>query len=154
MITPLDIQTIKFASSPMGYKKAEVDEFLQELLKNYERLYKNSNESSEKIKALTKQLETYKGIEETMKNTLVVAQSSAEQLTAAARNEAEAIVAEANIKSKEILAKAADKLNALTVEYDALKKEISLFVMRSKAEFELRVKELDKTAEAIDNSSI
>ena len=87
MITPLDIQTKSFSNAAMGYKKAEVDAFFEELLRDYEALYKSSNESNAKIKELTKLVDSYKGMEETMKNTLVVAQSSAEQLTASAHKE-------------------------------------------------------------------
>ena len=36
MITPVDIQTKKYSSSAMGYKKAEVDEFMELLLRDYE----------------------------------------------------------------------------------------------------------------------
>jgi len=105
MMTPLDIQTKSFSNAPLGYKKTEVDSFTEEVLTNYETLYKSYNEANEKIKALQKEIDTYKGMEDTMKNTLVVAQSSAEQLTSSARKEAEAIVSEANVKSQEIIAK-------------------------------------------------
>lgn len=154
MLSPLDIKTAKFSSSPMGYKKSEVDSFVEDVLKNYEQLYKASNDANEKIKVLNKQIETYKSIEETMKNTLVVAQSSAEQLTAAARNEAESIVSEANIKSKEIIDKATMRLDALTAEFETLKREIRLFVERSKSEFALQTQSLTSAMEKIEKSTI
>ena len=46
MITPLDIQTKTFSNSEMGYKKAEVDAFIEELLRDYETLYKSTNDSN------------------------------------------------------------------------------------------------------------
>ncbi len=154
MITPLDIQTKSFSNAAMGYKKAEVDSFFEELLRDYEALYKSSNESSAKIKELNKLVESYKGMEETMKNTLVVAQTSAEQLTAAAHKEAEAIVSEATQKSQEIIAKANERLASLTGEYEALKKEIGMFIMRSKSEFEVQIKALEQSGERLQQSSI
>ena len=42
MLTPLDIQNKKFTSGAMGYKKAEVDEFLDLLVRDYENMYKNN----------------------------------------------------------------------------------------------------------------
>ena len=54
MMTPLDIQTAKFAGSALGYKKSEVDAFMAEVLVNYEYLYRAVNESNEKIKSMTK----------------------------------------------------------------------------------------------------
>ena len=154
MITPLDIQTKSFSNAAMGYKKTEVDAFCEELLRDYEALYKSSNEANAKIKELTKLVDSYKGMEETMKNTLVVAQSSAEQLTASAHKEAEAIVSEATAKSQEIIAKANERLASLTGEYEALKKEISMFIMRSKSEFEVQIKALEQSAERLQQSSI
>lgn len=154
MITPLDIQTKTFSNSAMGYKKAEVDAFIEELLRDYETLYKSTNDSNSKIKELTKLVDSYKDMEETMKNTLVVAQSSAEQLTAAARKEADAIVNEATQKSQEIIAKANERLAALAGEYEALKKEISMFVMRSKSEFEVQIKALENSADKIEKTSL
>ena len=154
MITPLDIQTKTFSSAAMGYKKAEVDAFFEELLRDYETLYKSANESNAKIKELTKLVDSYKSMEETMKNTLVVAQSSAEQLSASAHKEAEAIVSEATAKSQDIIAKANERLASLAGEYEALKKEIAMFIMRSKSEFEVQIKALEQAGEHLQQTSI
>lgn len=149
MMTPLDIQTVKFSNSAMGYKKAEVDSFVAEVLTNYETLYREANESAQKISSLSKMIESYKGMEETMKNTLIVAQQSAEQLTKSAKTEAESILGEANQKSQEILAKATQRIDELNSEYERLKKEIKSFILRSKAEFEVQVKNLDEAQKEI-----
>ena len=154
MITPLDIQTKTFSNGAIGYKKSEVDEFLAQVLKDYEELYRGNNDKKETIKSLEKLLESYKGMEETMKNTLVVAQSSAEQLTSAARNEADTIVSEAKQKSQEIIAKAQEQLSNLTAGYEQLKKEMEMFVMHSKSDFEVHIKALEKMNETIKKSSI
>ena len=50
MYTPLDIENKKFAKQMMnGYSVDEVDEFLDELTADYEKLYKQSNEANTKI---------------------------------------------------------------------------------------------------------
>ena len=49
MMTPLDIQNKSFSSGTLGYKKAEVDSFMAEVLADYEKLYKMNAESKEKI---------------------------------------------------------------------------------------------------------
>ena len=50
MYTPLDIENKKFAKQMMnGYSVEEVDEFLDELTLDYEKLYKQSNENNTKI---------------------------------------------------------------------------------------------------------
>lgn len=150
MMTPLDIQTVKFSNSTLGYKKSEVDSFVAEVLTNYESLYRSANESAQKISSLSKMIESYKGMEETMKNTLLVAQQSAEQLTKSAKTEAESILGEANQKSHDIIAKATQRLDELNAEYERLKKEIKNFVLRSKAEFEVQVKNLDEAQREIE----
>lgn len=154
MITPLDIQTKTFSNAPLGYKKQEVDAFKDELLKDYETLYKASKEAEDKIKGLNKLLDSYKEMEETMKNTLIVAQSSAEQLSASAKSEADAIIAQANQKSHEIIAKANEKLNNITADFEAMKKNISLFVMRAKSEFQLQIENLDKAGKELEDTTI
>lgn len=150
MMTPLDIQTVKFSNSTLGYKKSEVDSFVAEVLTNYESLYRSANESAQKISSLSKMIESYKGMEETMKNTLLVAQQSAEQLTKSAKTEAESILGEANQKSHDIIAKATQRLDDLNAEYERLKKEIKNFILRSKAEFEVQVKNLDEAQREIE----
>jgi len=154
MLTPLDIQSKSFTAAPMGYKKAEVDAFKEEILAEYETLYKIYNEANAKIKELTKSLETYVSIEETMKNTLVVAQSSAEKLTESARKDAETIVNEATLKSQEIISKANGRLEALSTEYDALKKEIGMFLVKAKTEFDVQLKSLEKAHEELEKTGV
>lgn len=143
MMTPLDIQTVKFSNSPMGYKKSEVDSFIAQILTDYEKLYKDSTESGEKIKSLSKLVDSYKGMEDTMKNTLVVAQQSAEQLTGAAKKDADAILGEANQKSKEIISKATAKLDEVNGEYEKIKKEFKNFIVSAKAELEVQIKNFE-----------
>ena len=89
-----------------------------------------------------------------MKNTLVVAQSSAEKLTETARKEAETIVSEATMKSQDILAKANDRLETLGSEYEALKKEIGMFLMKAKSEFDVQVKSLEKAQEHLEKTGV
>ena len=150
MMTPLDIQTKVFSKAALGYKKEEVDAFMEELLGNYEELYKSYNETKEKLKSISKTLESYKGMEETMKNTLIVAQQSAEQLTKAARTEAEAILGEANQKSPEIVSKATQKIADTNAQYELLKKEMRSFMLKTKAEFEVQIKNLEKAQGEIE----
>ena len=154
MITPLDIQTKTFSNSPIGYKKQEVDAFKDEVLKEYEALYKEAKAKDEKIKELKKLLDTYNSMEETMKNTLIVAQSSAEQLTASAKKEAETIISEANQKSHEVIAKATEKLNNITADFEGVKNDVALFVMRAKSQLQLQIESLDKCAKDFEETQI
>lgn len=150
MMTPLDIQNKVFSKATFGYKKEEVDTFMEEILQNYENLYKSYNESKEKVNSLSKLVESYKGMEETMKNTLVVAQQSAQQLTKAAKTEAESILGEANQKSNEIISKATQRIEDLNSEYEILKKQMRSFMLKTMAEFEVQIKNLEKAKVEIE----
>ncbi len=96
MITPLDIENKKFSKQMMnGYSVEEVDDFLDELTEDYAQNYKEVAELKTKVDKLEKDLEHYKMIEGTLQNTLVMAQSAAEDVKNAAKQQADQIVNEA-----------------------------------------------------------
>ena len=96
MLTPLDIENKKFSKQMMnGYSVDEVDDFLDEVTENYEKAYKEANESRKTIQDLTKELEHYKSIESTLQSTLVMAQSTAEEVKNVARQQADQIIKDA-----------------------------------------------------------
>ena len=81
MITPLDIENKKFSKQMMnGYNVEEVDDFLDDLTVEYSKNYKEIPELKSKVEELTKSLEHYKNIESTLQNTLIMAQSTAEDI--------------------------------------------------------------------------
>lgn len=96
MITPLDIENKKFSKQMMnGYSVEEVDDFLDELTLDYAQNYKDVAELKTKIDKLEKDLEHYKMIEATLQNTLVMAQTAAEDVKNAAKQQADQIVSDA-----------------------------------------------------------
>ena len=96
MITPLDIENKKFSKQMMnGYSVEEVDEFLDALTIDYEKAYKESTELKSRVDELERSLLHYKTIEDTLQNTLVMAQSTAEEVKDVARQQAEQIIKEA-----------------------------------------------------------
>ena len=154
MITPMDFQNKKFSGSPLGYKKNEVDDFFHDVLKEYEKLYKNYIDSNKKIENLTKLLDTYKSMEETMKKTLVVAETAAEQVKETARKEAEIIVNEANVSANEIISKATSKLDSIKLEFEQVKEEMKMFIIQSKAQLRTQLAALDANEEKTEKESI
>ena len=103
MYTPLDIENKKFSKQMMnGYSVEEVDDFLDELTVDYEKIYKQSTESNTKIESLMQELEKYKNIESTLQNTLIMAQSTADEIKKVAKQEADQLIREAQGKAKEL----------------------------------------------------
>lgn len=99
MFTPLDIENKKFQKQMMnGYNVDEVDDFLDELTVEYEKLYKENAELRNQVESSKKDLEQYKSIEKTLQNTLLMAQKSADDIKKVAEQEAEQIVKNAQDK--------------------------------------------------------
>ncbi|KAB3533157.1 DivIVA domain-containing protein [Alkaliphilus serpentinus] len=148
MITPLDIQNKEFKKGIRGYKEDEVDEFLDQVMIDYEKLYKENSELKESIENTNQVIEKYKTIEDTLKNTLVVAQNTAEEVRANAHKKAEVIIQEAENKGKEIITKANQEADNIKKESNELKKQIQIFKTRFKtlleAQLEAVLKDIDE----------
>ena len=101
MLTPLDIENKKFSKQIMnGYNVDEVDDFLDEIGVDLAKKQKELNEASKKIEELNASLEHYKNIEETLQNTLLMAQSTAEEVKNIAKQKADQIVTDAKATSQ------------------------------------------------------
>ena len=101
MLTPLDIENKKFSKQIMnGYNVDEVDDFLDEIGVDFAKKQKEVNEASKKIEELNASLEHYKNIEETLQNTLLMAQSTAEEVKNIAKQKADQIVTDAKATSQ------------------------------------------------------
>ena len=59
MLTPIDIQRQDFEVKLRGYNADEVDDFLDLVGKDYEKLYRENSELKEQIKQLDRSLEQY-----------------------------------------------------------------------------------------------
>ncbi len=93
MITPLEIENKKFSKQMMnGYSVEEVDDFLDELTASYEKLYKDGNSYQDKIGELEAKLSKYSSMEATLNNTLIMAQTTAEDIKNIAKQQADQIV--------------------------------------------------------------
>ena len=128
MITPLDIDNKKFAKQMVnGYNVEEVDDFLDELTIDYSKNYKEVTELRAKVEELNNSLVQYKTIESTLQNTLVMAQSTAEEVKNVAKKKADQIVEEAKANAQ----KQVDELNNEIIqkqkELDDVKKQFDIY---------------------------
>ncbi len=128
MYTPLDIENKKFSKQMMnGYSVEEVDDFLDELTVDYEKMYKQSNENEAKIESLMKDLEKYKNIESTLQNTLVMAQTTADEIKKVAKQEADQLVREAQGKAKEAVMQIDNDVAMKKKELEDLQKQFDVY---------------------------
>ena len=128
MYTPLDIENKKFAKQMMnGYSVEEVDNFLDELTIDYEKLYKESNESKGKIAELEASLVKYKNLESTLQNTLVMAQSTADEIKKVAKQEADQLIRDAQGSARQQDMELEQQITIKTKELDELKKQFDVY---------------------------
>lgn len=100
MLTPLEIENKKFPTRFKGYDDVEVDAFLDQIIVDYEKLYKENAELKKQIEESKKDLEHYKSVEHTLQNTLVLAQTTAEDIKTNAQTRAEQIIRDAESEAR------------------------------------------------------
>ena len=126
-LTPMDINNKEFKRGLRGYNPEEVDEFLDEIIENYEELYKDNAKLKEKLVLSNEQIEHYTKIESTIQNTLILAQNAADQAKTSAEKQAELVVKNANETAQKILDKAHNDTAQLTAEYEKIKQDFIKF---------------------------
>ena len=128
MITPLDIENKKFAKQMMnGYSVEEVDDFLDQLTVDYEKMYKESSENKRKIDELEKSIEHYKTIEGTLQNTLIMAQSAADEVKTLAKQQADQIVKDAEGSARKSLDELNQTIAVRKKELEDMEKQFDIY---------------------------
>lgn len=126
-LTPMDINNKEFKKGLRGYNSDEVDEFLDEVVDNYEELYKENANLKEKLANLNEKVEHYSKIESTIQNTLILAQNAAEQAKNSAKKEAEFMMKNANETAQKVMDKAHNDVIQINDEYERVKQEFIKF---------------------------
>ena len=126
-LTPMDISNKEFKKGFRGYDTEEVDEFINEIIDNYEELFKENSRLKENLSRVNEKLEHYVKIENTIQNTLLLAQNAAEQAREASQKESDMILKNANEAAKKILDKAHDNVISINDEYEKVKQEFARF---------------------------
>lgn len=128
MITPLDIENKKFSKQMVnGYNVDEVDEFLDEITADYEKLYKENKALKDNAEELHNDVGQYKDIESTLQNTLIIAQKTADEVQNVAKKQAEQIIKDAEYQAKTKLDEINTQLMIKEKEIDELKKQFSVY---------------------------
>ena len=134
MITPLDIENKKFAKQMMnGYSVDEVDDFLDQLSVDYAKNYKELSEAKDKIEKMTANLAHYENIEATLQSTLVMAQSTAEEVKRVARQQADQIINEANVNAQSRLNEINQEISLKRAELEDAKKQFDIYKAKMEA---------------------
>ena len=128
MVTPLEIENKKFSKQMMnGYSVEEVDDFLDEITASYEKIYKETNEYQEKISDLESKLNKYTSMEATLNNTLIMAQSTAEDVKNVAKQQAEQIIKNAEAEAQNNVNKLEQQIVIKKKELEDLQKQFDVY---------------------------
>ena len=146
MLTPIDISNMEFTKSAFGYNKNEVEEFVSAVASEYERLYKENIEYKDKINIMNEALKNYKATEDALKNTLMFAQNTAEDVKKNAKEKAEITIAEAKAQAERMVIEADGKVFEAERKLKEIKSQISSY----KAQLEGIIETQRKLLEGIE----
>ncbi len=145
MLTPIEMQGKTFKNG-FGYNKDDVETYVREIISNYEILYKENMELSEKIHVLSEGLQYYKSIEKTLQKALVVAQKAAQDTENLAAQKAITIEKEAKLKANEILYDAKRELDEVKKNYSILVAQYETYKSQFKQLAKAQVEFLESAA--------
>jgi cell division initiation protein len=103
-ITPVDIQHKSFKKALQGYDRADVDGFLDEIIETLEDEAQHRAALEAEIADLKERVSHFKAMEESLQNTLVLAQRTADEVKASAHKEADLIREQARMAGQREIA--------------------------------------------------
>jgi len=131
-LTPLDIHNKEFNKGFRGYDEDEVNEFLDQVIKDYELIMREKKELEERLNEVNSRLGHFTNIEETLNKSIVIAQEAGEEVRRNAQKEAKLIIKEAEKNADRIINESLSKARKIALEIEELKKQSKVFRTRFK----------------------
>ncbi|OOE12007.1 septum formation initiator [Fictibacillus arsenicus] len=129
-LTPLDIHNKEFTRGFRGYSEDEVNDFLDQVIKDYEAVIREKKDLEETVSKLEEKISYFKNIEETLNKSILIAQETGEEVKRTASKEARLIVKEAEKNADRIINESLSKSRKISMEIDELKKQSSVYRTR------------------------
>ena len=153
-LTALEIKDKTFGVKFRGYDANEVEEFLDIVVRDYEDLVRLNHDQEAKIQALEERLNYFDEMKDSLSQSVLIAQDTAERVKQAANERSENIVRqaeqdaqhlvdEAKQKANEILRHATDNAKKVAVETEELKNKTRVFHQRLKSTIESQLSIID-----------
>jgi len=153
-LTALEIKDKRFYVKFRGYDAKEVEEFQDMVYRDYEKLVRENHELETKISALEERLNYFDEMKDSLSQSVLIAQDTAERVKHAANERSETIVRqaeqdahhlveEAKAKANEILRHATDNAKKVAVETEELKNKTRVFHQRLKSTIESQLSIID-----------
>ncbi|MCD1261632.1 DivIVA domain-containing protein [Paenibacillus athensensis] len=142
-LTPLDIHNKEFSRSFRGYDEDEVNEFLDQVIKDYEALIRENKDLQNQMLTLQERLDHFVHIEETLSKTIIVAQEAADEVKNNAKKEGQLVLKEAEKNADRIINEALVRSRKIALETEELKKQASIYRTRFRALLEAQLELLN-----------
>ncbi len=120
----------KFSTSFSGYRKEEVNKFIDDVIKEVENMISNMKSKDLEIEKLKSELEHYKNLESTFNRALLLAEDSGQQIRNTARNESQHIIEDARRNADRIINNALVQADNTKRDAERLKRNIITFKRR------------------------
>jgi len=133
MLTPVDLETTVFRRSFRGYNVQEVQEFMTKITHDYEHLYRENIDLKEQLDDLNAKLAQYQMMEETLRNAMVLAQETAEEVKNAAKRHAELVIRDAEQKGERIKGRIKEEIQGEIQKLATLKNQVEFFKSQFKS---------------------
>ena len=143
MLTPMDIHAKEFGRSFRGFDEAQVNDFLNEVMQDYTAVLDENERLRAELLHERKTIEDFRRMEQSMRESIALAQKTAEDVTTQAKRSADLMIEtaakeaqnlrrEGALQAKAQLDDAADKVRAVVAEYERLVREKHQFLRRMK----------------------
>ncbi|MCC2687181.1 MAG: divIVA [Paenibacillaceae bacterium] len=138
-LTPLDIHNKEFGRSFRGYDEDQVNEFLDQIIKDYEALIRENKDLQSQVMSLQERVDHFTNIEDTLSRTIVVAQETADEVKSNAKKEAQLVLKEAEKNADRIINESLAKSRKIAMEMEELKKQASIYRTRFRSLIEAQL---------------
>jgi len=153
-LTSLDIRDKAFSTKFRGYDIDEVEEFLDIIVNDYEELIRENHEKEAKIRNLEERLIYFDEMKDSLSQSVLIAQDTAERVKQAAQErsgnivqqaeqDAQRLLDRAKYKANDILRQATDNAKKVAVETEELKNKTRVFHQRLKSTIESQLSIVD-----------
>lgn len=123
-LTPLDIQNKDFSIKMRGYNQDDVDDFLDQVTRDYEDALQKNRELEKSLKHAEEKLQYFNELKDALNQSIIVAQDTADKVKSSANKESEMIITSADNQAKETLVEAERKSNAMIADAEAKSTQI------------------------------
>ncbi len=117
----------KFSYEANGYNRNEVNQFISDVITQTEGIISKCHEQSSEIERLKSQLNRYNSMEDTLKNAVMRAETTANDIKQVANREAEMIITNAKHNASRIVNEALLKANHIENKTEILKNNTKIF---------------------------